>query len=156
MNVQKLNGILRNFDLIKHDFSSNTKRKNYFLCTCIDLDPNINLKEMNQKFPFGGLIGHGNSCMDYFFANSKIFRLHAILHDAAGSVTSTTYKGPGYCYVLPRFPSSCFLGHVTGLIFCLYVINFCFISICIVRLLVILTKIFSENSYHHESSCFGY
>ena len=119
MNVQKLIEILKNFDLIKHDFSSNTKRKNYFLCTCIVLDPNINLKEMDQKFPFGGLIGYGNSCMDYFFANSKIFRLHAILHDAAGSVNSTTYKGPGYCYVLPRFPSSCFLGHVTGLIFCL-------------------------------------
>ena len=121
MNVQKLNEVLRNFDLIKHDFSSNTKRKNYFLCTCIVLDPNINLKEMDQKFPFGGLIGYGNSCMDYFFANSKTLRLHAILHDAAGSVNSTTYKGPGYCYVLPRFPSSCFLGHVTGLIFCLYV-----------------------------------
>ena len=54
---------------------------------------------MDQKFPSGGLIGYGNSCMDYFFANSKIFRLHAILHDAAGSVNSTTYKGPGYCYV---------------------------------------------------------
>ena len=85
MNVQKLNEVLRNFDLIKHDFSSNTKRKIYFLCTCIVLDPNINLKEMDQ------------TCMDYFFANSKIFRLHAILHDAAGSVNSTTYKGPGYC-----------------------------------------------------------
>ena len=96
MNVQKLNEILRNFDLIKHDFSSNTKRKNYFVCTCIILDPNINLKEMDQKFPFGGLIGYGNSCMGYFFANSKIFRLHAILHDAAGSVKSTTCKEPGY------------------------------------------------------------
>ena len=151
MNVQKLNEVLRYFDLIKHDFSSNTKRKKYFLCTCIVLDPNINLKEMDQKFPFGGLIGYGNSCMGYFFANSKIFRLHdfTILHDAAGSVNSTTYKVPGYCYVLPRFPSSCFLGHVTGLIFF-------FISICIVRLLVVLTTIFSKNSYHHESSCFGY
>ena len=59
--------------------------------------------------------------MDYFFANSKIFRLHAILHDAAGSVKSTTYNGPGYFYVLTRFPSSCFLGHVTGLFFCFYV-----------------------------------
>ena len=68
---------------------------------------------MDQKYPFGGLIGYESSCMDYFFANSKIFRLHAILHDAAGSVNSTTYKGPGYCYVLPTFPSSCFLGHVT-------------------------------------------
>ena len=57
-------------------FSSNTKRENVFLCTCIVLDPDINLKEMNQKFHFGGLIGYGNSSMDYFFAKSKIFRLH--------------------------------------------------------------------------------
>ena len=59
--------------------------------------------------------------MDYFFANFKLFRLHAILHNSAGSVKSTTQKGPGYCYVAPSFPSSCFLGHVTGLLFCLYV-----------------------------------
>ena len=48
----------------------------------------------------------------------------AILHDAAGSVKSTTHKGPGYCYVLPRFPSFCFLGQVTGLLFCLYIKTF--------------------------------
>ena len=124
MNVQKLKEILRNLDLIKHEVSLKTKRKNYFLCTCIVLDSNINLKEMDQKFPFRGLIGYGNSCTDYFLANSKKLRLHAILHDAAGSVKSTTHKGPGYCYVLPRFPSSCFLRHVTGLFFCLYVKNF--------------------------------
>ena len=111
MNVQKLNEILRVFEIIRQDFSSNTKRKNVFLCTCIVLDPDINLKEMDQKFPFGGLIGYGNSCMDYFFANSKIFRLHAILHDSAGSVKSTTKKGPGYCYVAPSLPNLCFLGH---------------------------------------------
>ena len=92
MNIQKLNEILRVFEIIRQDFSSNTKRKNLFLCTCIVLDPDINLKEMDQKFPFGGLIGYGNSCMDYFFANSKIFRLHAILHDSAGSVKSITKK----------------------------------------------------------------
>ena len=92
MNVQKLNEIQRVFEIIRQDFSSSTKRKNLFLCTCIVLDPDINLKEMDQKFPFGGLIGYGNSCMDYFFANSKIFRLHAILDDSAGSVKSTTKK----------------------------------------------------------------
>ena len=59
--------------------------------------------------------------MDNFFANSKFFRLHAILHDSAGSVKFTTKKGPGYCYVAPSLPSSCFLGHVTGLFFCSYV-----------------------------------
>ena len=59
--------------------------------------------------------------MDYFFANSKMFTLHAILHDSAGSVKSTMKKCPGYCYVAPSLPSSCFLSHVTGLPFCLYV-----------------------------------
>ena len=51
------------FDMIMFDFSSKTKRKNYFLCTCFVLDPNINLKEVDQNFSFGGLIGYGNSCM---------------------------------------------------------------------------------------------
>ena len=44
MNVQKLNEILRIFEIIKQDFSSNKKRKNLFFCTCIVLDPDINLK----------------------------------------------------------------------------------------------------------------
>ena len=92
MNVQNLNEILRIFEIIKQDFSSITKRKNLFLCTCIILDPDINLKELDQKFPFGGLIGYGNSCMDYFFANSKILKLHAILDDSNGSVKSTTKR----------------------------------------------------------------
>ena len=98
---------------------------------------------MDQKFPFGGVIGWGNSCIGYF--NSKIFRLHAILHDAAGSVKSTTHKGPGYCFGLPRFPSSCFLGHVTGLLFCLYIKVFASTVYVCVRLLVVSTKNFSEN-----------
>ena len=63
MNVQKLNEILRIFEIIKQGL---------FLCTCIVLDPDINLKEMDQKFPFGGLIGYGNSCMDYFLQTLKI------------------------------------------------------------------------------------
>ena len=61
------------------------------------LDPNINLKKIDQIFSFGDIIGYGNSCIGYFFANSKIFSFHAFLHDGAGSVKSTTYKGPGYC-----------------------------------------------------------
>ena len=56
-----------------------------------------------------------------FFCKAKTFRLHAILHDAAGSVETTTHKGLGWCYVLPSFPSSCFLAHLTGLFLCLYV-----------------------------------
>ena len=94
MNVQKLNEILRIFEIIKQVFSSNTKRKNLFPFTCIVLDPDINLKEMDQNF-FGGLIGYGNSCLAYFFANDKNFRLHAIPHDSSGSVKPTIRKDLG-------------------------------------------------------------
>ena len=41
---------------------------------------------MDQEFPFGGLIGYGGSHFDNIFRFSKVFRLHAILHDAAGAV----------------------------------------------------------------------
>ena len=41
---------------------------------------------MDQKFPFGGLIGYGNSYLDSLTRYSKVFRLHAIFHDAAGAV----------------------------------------------------------------------
>ena len=74
-----------------------------------------------RLFKFGGLIGYGNSCLDSVFRYSKVFRLHAKLHDAAGAVRSQSGKGPGYCYIIGRGPNSCLLGHVTGLLFCLYV-----------------------------------
>ena len=76
---------------------------------------------MDQKFKYGGIIGYGNSCLDSVFRYSKVFRLHAKLHDGAVAVRSHSGKGPGYCYMIGRGPNSCLLGHVTGLIFCLYV-----------------------------------
>ena len=76
---------------------------------------------MDQKFKFGGLIGYGNPCLDTVFRYMKVFRLHAILHDAAGAVRSQSGKGPGYCYMTGRGPNSCLLGHVTGPLFCIYV-----------------------------------
>ena len=76
---------------------------------------------MDQKLKFGGLIGYGNSCLDSVLRYSKVFRLHAILYYAAGAVRSHSGKGPGYCYMVGGGPNSCLLGHVTGLLFCLYV-----------------------------------
>ena len=60
---------------------------------------------MYQKFEFDGLIGYGNSCLDSVFRYSKVFRLNAILHDAAGAVRSHSGKSPGYCYMIGRGPS---------------------------------------------------
>ena len=96
-------------------------RKILFLSACFYWDCGLSSREMDQRFEFGGLIGYGNSCLDSVFRCSKVFRLHAILHDAARAVRTHNAKGPGYCYMVGRAPNSCLLGHVTGLLFCLYV-----------------------------------
>ena len=118
MNVQKLKKVPRVFEIIKQDqdFSSCTTIKKFFRCTSIVLDPDINLKQLDQKFPFGSLIRYGNSSKK-IFSKSKFCRLHAILLDC-----EIYYKkGAGFCYASPCLPSSSFLGHVAGSFFCLYV-----------------------------------
>ena len=76
---------------------------------------------MGLKFKFGGTIGYGDSYLKFLFRHFKVFRLHAVLHGAAGAVRARRGKGPGYCYTIGRGRKSCLLGHVTGLLFCLYV-----------------------------------
>ena len=105
----------------KMSFEHNSVRKNLFLSACFCWDSRLSLREMDQKFNSDGTIGYGDSYLDSVFRYSKVFRLHAILHDAAGAVRSHTGKGSGYCYMIGRGPNSCLLGHVTGLLFCLYV-----------------------------------
>ena len=55
------------------------------------------------------------------FRDSKVFTLHAILHDAAEAVRSHSGKGPGLCYMIGLGTKTCLLSQVTGLLFCLYV-----------------------------------
>ena len=76
---------------------------------------------MELKFKIGGLIGYGKSYLDPLFRYSKLFRLLAKLHDAAGAVRAHSGKCPGYYYMFGRGQNSYLLGHVTGLLFCLYV-----------------------------------
>ena len=121
MDVLFLVNIFRFYSGLENTYTHNTVRKNLFLSACRVLDNHICLNEMDRKFPYGGLIGYGNSYLDIVFSYSKVFRLHAILHDAAGAVRAHSGKGPGYCYMIGRGPNSCLLGHVTGLFFCLYV-----------------------------------
>ena len=106
---------------LKLSFQHNSVCKILFLSACFCWNSRLSLREMDRKLKCGGLIAYGNSYLDYVFRYSKVFRLHAILHDAAGAVRAHTGKGPGYCYMIGRGPNSCLLGHVTGLHFCLYV-----------------------------------
>ena len=120
MNIVTLVNIFNCYGSILSMFPTNEKRKNCFLAACKILDCNVDLNEIDQKFPHGRRIGYGNYLLDFFLARSKIFRRHAILDDSAGAVKTTTDEGPDYCYMLPQLPSSCLLGHITGLFFCLY------------------------------------
>ena len=102
-------------------FEHNSVRKNLILSACFRWYSRHSLRELDQEFNFGGTIGYGDSYLDVVFRYSKVFRLHAIIHDAAGAVRVHSGEGPGYCYMIGRGPNSCLLGHVTGLLFCLYV-----------------------------------
>ena len=96
-------------------------RKNIFISACFYWVSRLPLREMDQKYKYGGTIGYGDSYMEFLFHHSKVFRLHAILHDAAGAVRAHSGNGHGYCYKIGRGTNSCLLGHVTGLLFCLCV-----------------------------------
>ena len=102
-------------------FEKNSVRKNLILSACFCWDSRLSLREMDQKFKFGGTNVYGNSYLEFLFRQFKTFRLHAILHDAAGAVRAQSIKGPGYCYMIGRGPNSCLLGHVTRSLFCFYV-----------------------------------
>ena len=109
------------FPEFEMSFEHNSVRKNLFLSAGFCWDSGHSLREIARKFLFGGLIDYRNSCLDSVFRYSKVFRLHAMVHDAAGAVRSHSGKRPGYCYMIRRGPNSCLLGYVTGLLFCLYV-----------------------------------
>ena len=83
MHVLFLMSIFRLYPGLKMSFEQNSVRKNLFLSACFCWDSRLSLREMDQKFKFGGTIGYGDSYLDSVFRNCKVFTLHAILHDAA-------------------------------------------------------------------------
>jgi hypothetical protein len=104
-------------------------RHGFFLATCGHISFQYDFYEgMSKPFvqyseqcPHGGKIGIGNSALDKCLSWSKLFRLHAALHDAFGYMRSSFNVGPGYCYIWNMRCNNCLLGHVTGLAFCLKV-----------------------------------
>ena len=121
MDVLFLMSVFRLYQGFKMSFEHNSDRKNLFLSASLFWDSRLSLREMDQKFKFGGTIGFGDSYLVFLFRQFKVFRLYANLHDAAGAVRAHNGKGPGYCYMIGRGPTSSLVGHVTGLLFCLQV-----------------------------------
>ena len=92
MDVFFLINVFRLYPGLKMSFEHNSVRKNLFLSACFCWDSRFSLHEMDQNFKIGGLIGYGNSYLDSVFRYSKVFRLHAILHDGAGAVRTQSAK----------------------------------------------------------------
>ena len=121
MDVLFLMSIFRLYPGLKMSFEHNSVRKNLFLSACFCWDSRLSLLEMDQKPKFGGAIGYGDSYLEFLFRHFKVFTTNAILQDADAAVRAHSGKGPGYCYKIGRGSNSCLLGHMTGLLFCLYV-----------------------------------
>ena len=151
MDVLFLMSIFRLYPGLKMLFENNSVSKNFFLSACFCWDSWFSLRAMDQKFEFGGTIGYGDSYLEFLFRHFKVFGLHAILHDAAQAMRAHSGKGPGYCYLIRRGPNSCLPGHVTGLLFCLY-LKFFLLSIFIsvdfwnsISLIVLDTELTDKN-----------
>ena len=85
------------------------------------MDADINFDFVLKNRPYGGLIGIDNSSLGKHLKHFKFFRIHAIRNDTAGYLQEKNHTGPGYtdmCFALSI--ENCFLGHVTGIAFCLF------------------------------------
>ena len=120
MDVLFLMSIFRLYPGLNMSFEHNSVRKNLILSACFCWDSRLSLRQMDPNFKCGKTIDYGDTYLEFLIRLSKVFSVHAILNYAAGAVRSHSGKGPGYCYMIGRGPNSCFLGHATGLIFCLY------------------------------------
>ena len=116
--------IFRLYPGSKLSFEYNGAPKSLFLRASFCWDSRLSLDEMDQKPIFGGSIGCGDSYLELLFRHFKVFRLYEILHDAARAVRAHCRKGPGYRYRVRRKQKSRLLGHLTGLIYCLFVKHF--------------------------------
>ena len=96
MDVLLLMSIFQLYPAFKLSFEHNSVRKNLFPSACFRWDSRLSLREMDQKFKFGGTVGYGDSYLE-LFRQFKVFKLHALLHDAAVAVRAHSGKSPGYC-----------------------------------------------------------
>ena len=72
MDVLFLISIFRLNPGFKKSFENNSVRKNLFLSACFCWVSGLSLREMNQKFNFGGTIGYGDSYLEFLFRHFKV------------------------------------------------------------------------------------
>ena len=71
MDALFLMSIFQLYSGLKTSFEDNSVRKNLYLIACFCWDSRLFLREMDQKFKFGGTIGYGDSYLEFLFRHSK-------------------------------------------------------------------------------------
>ena len=105
-----------NFDQVNYLFPRNPKSKNAFLAVCYCLDKNINLHDIKDFAPYGGLIDPGKTYMDRCLNYFKLFPIHAVFLDSFGFMKSNLDLGPVYVYAVTEktlFVNNMLLGHLS-------------------------------------------
>ena len=99
-----------------------TYRPLYFIAACSLLDPEVDGEIALKLRSYGGSVGIDNSRLDPLLKRSKVLRLHAALHNAAGFIKDGRNKGSGYVYVFLYSPvNNCLFGDLTGILLILSV-----------------------------------
>ena len=125
MNGHEIETLVWHYVAVGEKFPHNAAEKNAFLAVCQMKHKVISVDFANTNCPFGGQIGPGHSILHQFFKWSKVFRMHAIFHDAYGYLQTSFHVGPGYIYVPGTNRDSnhfvscklnyCWLGHLSGI-----------------------------------------
>ena len=71
MDVLFLISVFRLYPGLKMSFEHISVRKNLFLSACFCWDFGLSLREMDQNFKLGGLIGYGNFFWTLYFVTPK-------------------------------------------------------------------------------------
>ena len=79
---------------------------------------------MDQKFKFIGTVGYRDSYLEFLVRHFQIFRIHELLHNAAGAVRAHSGKSPENCYMIGLGQNSCLLVRVTGQLYWLNITLF--------------------------------
>ena len=118
MDVIFFMSVFRLYPGLKKSFENNSFRKNLFLSACFCWDSRFSLCEIDQDCEYRWTIVMGTRTWSFYFVISKYLDYTQYY---TGAVRARIGKGPGYCYMIGRGPNSSLLGHVSGLLFCLYV-----------------------------------
>ena len=79
---------------LKMSFEHNSVRKNLFLSACFCWDSRHSLREMDQKFKFGGTIGYGDSYLEFLFRISNYLdymQYYMMLLEQCGHIVVKSY-----------------------------------------------------------------